>query len=133
MAAVGLQHNEKILAIKKRIAELDNEMVSLVQTMTWCEDLIKQDKLKPFQKNAYENAKSRHQSLTEERPELEAQLVNTQQALLYVSADDSFIKCKGYVHTGVRIIFGMQMLNVQSSFVNSRVYMSEGEIVTSPL
>jgi uncharacterized protein (DUF342 family) len=133
MAAVGLQHNEKILAIKKRIAELDNEMVSLVQTMTWCEDLIKQDKLKPFQKNAYENAKSRHQSLKEERPELEALLVDTQQALLYVSADDSFIKCKGHVHAGVRVIFGMQMLNVQASFVNSRIYMSDGEIVTSPM
>jgi uncharacterized protein (DUF342 family) len=133
MAAVGLQHNEKILAIKKRLTELDNEMVSLVQTITWCEDLIKQDKLKPFQKNAYENAKSRHQSLTEERPELEQLLVDTQQALLYVSADDSFIKCKGHVHAGVRVIFGMQMLNVQTSFVNSRIYMSEGEIVTSPL
>ena len=133
MAAVGLQHNEKILAIKKRIAELDNEMVSLVQTMTWCEDLIKQDRLKPFQKNAYENAKSRHQSLKEERPELEAQLVNTQQALLYVSADDSFIKCTGRVHAGVRVIFGMQMLTVQASFVNHRIYMHEGEIIASPL
>ncbi len=133
MAAVGLQHNEKILGIKKRIAEIDNEMVTLVQTMNWCEDLIKRDKLKPFQANAYENAKARHGQILKERPELELMLEATQQELLYVSADDSYIKCTGSVHGGVRIVFGMQMLNVQTSFVNSRIYMLEGEIVTAPL
>jgi uncharacterized protein (DUF342 family) len=133
MAAVGLQHNEKIMDIKKRISQVDSEMVTLVQTMNWCEDLIKNDKLKPFQATAYENAKSRHEQLLTERPNLEKLLESTQQELLYISADDSFIKCHGRVHGGVRIIFGMDMLNVTTSFVHSRIYMLEGEIVTAPL
>lgn len=133
MAAVGLQHNEKIMALKKQVTDLDTELISLVQTMTWCEDLLKKGKLKPFQEKAYENAKIRQVEILKERPEKLKQLEDTQNELLNVNPEDSFIKCSSHIHTGVRIIFGTQMLHIQTSYVNSRVYLLDGEITVSSL
>lgn len=133
MAAVGLKHNEEILELKKAIVNLDKELISLIQTMNWCKDLSEKGKLKPFQANAYEQAKARQVAILTERPKKIKALEDAQNELLDIIPEESFIKCSSHVHTGVRIIFGMQTLNVQASFMNSRVYFADGQITVSPL
>lgn len=132
VAGGGLTHNKRILDIKKEINALDTELIMLVQTMNWCESLLKKKiALKPFQLNAYEHGKVRLGGIKEDREKKVEALQESQRELNNVNPADCYIKCAGKIHTGVKIMFGMHTLSVKSSFANCRVYLYEGEIIVS--
>lgn len=133
VAGAGLVHNKRILSLKKEINALDTELIMLVQTMNWCESLIKKKiALKPFQVNAFEHGKTRLDSIKGEREQKIQLLEESQRELHNVDPAECYIKCVGRIHTGVKIMFGMHTLSVNASFANSRVSLCEGEILISP-
>lgn len=132
VAGGGLLHNKRILDIKKQINAVDTETIMLVQTMNWCESLLKKGmELKPFQLNAYEHGRDRIEAIKVERAEKLAALEESQRELNKVDPAESYVMCSGRIHTGVKITFGIHTLTVQASFANSRVFLSEGEIIIS--
>lgn len=134
MAGGGLKHNEKIGEIKREITALENEMVSLVQTITWCQELLTTKReLKLFQLKAFEKARTRLPQARVDLDKKNIELNDAQRALIQIRPEDTYIKCSDRVHSGVKIIFGIQTMTVQSSFVNSRVYFADGEITVMPM
>lgn len=132
MAGGGLKHNERIVQIKREIAALESEMISLVQAITWCQELLMSKRpLKPMQMNAFENARARLPLARVDLDNKNAELDEAQQALAKINPEDTYIKCSGRIHSGVKIVFGLQSMNVQASFVNGRVYLNEGQITIS--
>lgn len=132
MAGGGLLHNKLILDLKKQIHAIDTETIMLVQTMNWCESLLKKGiPLKPFQVNAHEHGLVRLGQIKEERAGKIAALEESQRELNNINPAECYIKCSGRIHTGVKIMFGMHTLPVKSSYLNSRVYLLEGQIIVS--
>lgn len=134
MAGGGLKHNEKIGEIKREITSFENEMISLVQTITWCQELITTKKeLKLFQMKAFEKARTRlplaRVDLDKKKKELEV----AQKALVQIKPEDTYIRCGGRIHSGVKFIFGIQTMSVQSSFANCRIYLADGEITVTAM
>lgn len=134
MAGSGIAHSKTITKLKKELSVIETEIITMQQTLVWCADLIKKGvALKPFQINAFEKSKLNLSTRAKDREDKMLEIEEVQKLLNDIDPMTCFIKCSGRVHTGVKITFGMQTMNVQASFMNSRVMLIEGEITISPM
>ena len=133
MAGGDITSSRRLTEAKKRVGALDAELLATVQTLNWCNELLKQgQKLKPFHQNAYSKSKERLQPIQAERNEILKEIEKIQDEINNIDPAKCFIICSGRIHSGVRIAFGTRILPVNESFVNSRVCLIDGLIGISP-
>ena len=129
MAGGDITLSTRLTETKKRVGALDAELLTTVQTIKWCNELIKKgQELKPFHKNAFEKSKQRLQPIQSERNEILEEINKIQEEINNIDPSKCFIVCTEYIYSGVRIAFGTLIRNVNDSFINSRVCVIDGEI-----
>lgn len=133
MAATGTGKNQEILNLGVELKRLDAENEKLRQILARCEDLARQGRMDAEKEKTLLLVKQKLGDQVEERIRVEQRLEVVKGEQLEASRENSHITCKERVHVGVQITFGPLTMNVQNSFVYSRVSIVGNEITASPL
>ena len=134
MASTGMHKIKELEFLGAALKQIDAEIMKMSQIMARFDDLQKKGvKIDQDQMKAVMAVKENYAGVLQRRKETAARMEQAKQDQLEASQQNSFIECKGRVHTGVRFTFGPLVMPVNDSFVNSRVYTSEGEIKISTL
>lgn len=133
MATTGMSMKHKVEELNAEIQAIDGEILKLVQGLNRLDSLRKQNRLTQEHASVIQQIKERYVALNSDRKKRVATLDQIKQRQLEQSSLNSYIECKGRVHSGVRIAFGPLIYNVQDSFVNSRIGIIDGDIKISSL
>jgi uncharacterized protein (DUF342 family) len=134
MVSTGLLKSRELEELSRSIARMDGEITKLVQVMTRFDDLQKKGaRLDADQLKGLATVKENYVTLAQQRKDAAAQLEHSKLEQLDASGENSYIECKGRVHTGVKITFGPLNMLVRESFVNSRIHTYDGEIAVATL
>ena len=126
----GAMLEKEIRERNERLKEMDKEELTIQQLFARMEDLHKRNRLTKDMLPDLEMARNTYAQLMQERERVVGRLTEAkaEQLELQTQARDSYIECRGGIHSGVTIVFGPLSMVVQQSFVNSRVMIDDGEI-----
>lgn len=132
MASVGSEVQQEINTLEEEVKKLEVDLQKLMQLMGKYEDLIKQKRIGQEEaqkliaiRDSYMAGNARKEEIARRRQEIR---LAQQEATA-----NSHIECKNRIHAGVQINFGPLVMNVKQSFVNSRIFILEENIVVRPL
>jgi len=133
MCAADPVKTKQIADMVENIKRLDMEIQKLMQVLARYEDIAKKVKLTPEQIAAIKTVKDSYVLYSQQRKDSAVSLGEMQSEQLEASLAKSYAECKDRIHTGVRFTFGPISMMVTESFVYSRIFASEGQVMTAPL
>jgi uncharacterized protein (DUF342 family) len=135
-----MQHEDKKLTeernqLENRLKEYDDEELKLTQIINRFRDAIrKSGRSTPEMDATLATAASTLKNTRMEHMKAKIRLEEVKQEQLRQSRENNcFIECKDRVHTGVQLTFGPLNMQVQQSFVFSRIALIEDDISITPL
>lgn len=125
---------QELNTLKQRMKEIEAEQLKLTQIVNRVEDLVAKGRATKEMEASVEMANNTKAQLFKEKQRLVRRIVEVEQEQIELSRENrSYIECKGRVHAGVTITFGPLNMQVQQSFVYSRVSVIDNDIAISPL
>ena len=126
--AGGLE--KEIGAFNRELAGYVKEEGRLTQLMERLEALRQQNRLTPDLQSTQEAAGNslRLTQANRTKTQLKLASVKAEQIRRQALASQSYVSCRGRIHTGVTIQFGTLSMTVNQSVANSRVMLVDGEI-----
>lgn len=135
ITSASMADEKLVVSLTQELRDIDANTTKMMQAMAFYEDFVKKGKvLTPEQITTITTVRDNCTLLLENRKKVQAQLeeVHARQQLAAGMAD-SYIMCSGRIHVGTRIVFGPLVMQVQDSFVKSRVFVSDGEITIATM
>ena len=132
VASQGAVLEKQADELEKKIKEISANIIKAMQGIRRYEDLQNLGRLNQEQIKVIPLLKQSRIQLEEEKTKLQEQL--EQVHLLQqreATAAASCVVCNGYIHMGVRIMFGSMLLQVTSPIAKSRVYVANDDIVVA--
>ncbi|MDL2232210.1 FapA family protein [Ruminococcaceae bacterium OttesenSCG-928-L11] len=122
------------LALQSKIKEIQAEDLKLEQIMNRVTELIQKGKADPQMKQTILIANNNRIKLKGDLQATKTRLAEVEKEQIRQNMENNcYIEAKGRIHAGVQLSFGPLNMNVQQSFVFSRVSIVQGEITISPL
>lgn len=133
MGSIGTKLDIEIKELEERLKDIFKEELKAVQVINRFEALRSKGQSNPVVEKGVRAALINLPKYKTEKTILQKRIEEAKAEKIIRSQESSYIECQDKIHSGVQIVFGPLVCNVNSSYDRVRVFIADNDIKFSPL